>query len=90
MDFVADFAPSLADFGIDAVIYDGPTVRVIFDDAYGDAFGGMIAGTGPMARLPSSVAIAIGNLIAVAGKTYRVSNIEPDGTGMTLLRLELA
>ena len=78
-----------ADFGVDATL-NGVTVRGIFDDAYGESFGGMVAGSGPMFRLPSSVSVTSGNTLVHAATTYTVVGIEPDGTGLTLLRLEKA
>jgi hypothetical protein len=68
----------------------GQPVRGIFDDAYGESFGGMIAGSGPMFRLPSSVAVTSGASMVHGSATYTVVGIEPDGTGISLLRLEKA
>jgi len=76
-----------ADFGVDVTLA-GLSARGIFDDAYGESFGGMIAGSGPMFRLPSSVSVASGASLVHGSITYTVVGIEPDGTGMTLLRLE--
>ena len=77
----------LVDFGTDAVI-GGETVRGIFDNAFGSAFGGMIDGSGPMVRLPSSVLAARGNPVVIASTQYVITSVEPDGTGLTVLRLE--
>ena len=75
-----------ADFGVDVTLA-GASVRGIFDDAYGESFGGLVAGSGPMFRLPSSIAVTRGATL-VHGATYKVVSIEPDGTGMSVLRLE--
>lgn len=76
-----------SDFAIDLTV-NGVSVRGIFDNAFGIAFGGMIDGSGPMVRLPSSVDAARGNLVVIASKQYVITGIEPDGTGLTVLRLE--
>ena len=89
MAFVESFAGYFADFGVDATL-NGATVRGIFDDAYGDAFGGLVAGSGPMFRVPTTIAVTRGDSLACAATTYTVVNIEPDGTGLSTLRLEKA
>ena len=89
MAFVESFAGYFADYGVDATL-NGTPVRGIFDDAYGDAFGGMVAGSGPMFRLPSSIAVSRGNSLVLGAKSYTVVGIEPDGTGLTVLRLDQA
>lgn len=76
-----------SDFAIDITV-NGVSVRGIFDNAFGSAFGGMIDGSGPMVRLPSSVVASRGNPVVIASKQYRITGIEPDGTGLTVLRLE--
>ena len=87
MAFVESTAPFFADFGV-SVTLGGAAVRGIFDDAYGEAFGGLVAGSGPMFRLPSSVAVTRGESLVLGATTYTVVGIEPDGTGITTLRLE--
>lgn len=82
-------AAFFSDFAIDITV-NGIAARGIFDDAYGESFGGMVAGSGPMLRLSSSVAVARGNTVVVSAKTYTVTGIEPDGTGITTLRLNEA
>lgn len=86
MAFTESFAPFFADFGVLATL-NGAPVRGVFDAAYGDAFG-MVSGNSPVFRLPSSVAVAIGDTLLVNAITYQVVVIEADGTGMTTLRLE--
>ena len=81
-----------SDFGIDLTV-NGVPVRGIFDNAFGSAFGGMIDGTGPMVRLPSSTAAGIvkrGDAVVIGSTGYTVTTVEPDGTGLALLRLEEA
>ena len=88
MALAEDFDAYLADFGVSAV-YNGSTeMQVIFDKAYFAALG--VEGGNPVAlaeaaKIPS---VAQGDTLLIAGITYRVSSIEPDGTGMVLLQLE--
>lgn len=81
-------AAFFADFGADATL-NGAPVRGIFDNAYGESFG-LVASSSPVFRLPSSIAVATGQTLVIAATTYTVAGIEPDGTGLTLLRLEKA
>ena len=76
-----------SNFAIDLTV-NGVAVRGIFDNAFGSAFGGMIDGSGPMVRLPSSVLAARGNPVVIASTQYVITSVEPDGTGLTVLRLE--
>lgn len=76
-----------SDFAIDLTV-NGVAVRGIFDNAFGSAFGGMIDGSGPMVRLPSSVLAVRGNPVVIASTQYVITSVEPDGTGLTVLRLE--
>lgn len=82
-------AAFFSDFAIDLTV-NGVAARGIFDDAYGSAFGGFVDGSGPMVRLPSSVSSMRGNPVVVSGTTYTITSVEPDGTGITLLRLDKA
>lgn len=87
MAFVENLSPMFADFGVDATL-NGVPVRGIFDDAYGEAFGGMVSGSGPMFRLASSSNAARGQSLIIGAVTYAVTGVEPDGTGLTTLRLD--
>lgn len=89
MAFAESFAPYFADFGVDATLAGAP-VRGIFDNGYSEAFAGMVAGSGPVFHLPSSVAVTRGNSLVIGAATYSVVGIEPDGQGLTILRLEKA
>lgn len=81
-------AAYFTDFGVPATL-DGAPVRGIFDNAYGESFG-LVASSSPVFRLPSSIAVATGQTLIIAATTYTVAGIEPDGTGLTVLRLEKA
>ena len=61
---------------------------MIFDASYVDPLG--VESGGPVATLPTADAAsaAHGQVLIVSGATYKVRGIEPDGTGITLLRLE--
>lgn len=88
MAFVEDFSVYLADFGQDATL-DGVTVRVIFDNAYRDVFDG-VATRVPMAGLPAAqtTSTSQASVFIVGGITYRVTSVQPDGTGWCTLMLE--
>lgn len=78
---------STADFAI-AVTIGGSPVNAIFDDAYQDDLE--VEGSVPTlwcktAALP---AIAHGTAVVVNSVSYRISGIQPDGTGVTVLRLQ--
>ena len=88
--YVEDFALYFASWpAVDATL-DGQALRVVFDRDYVQAFEG-IGSTGPMATAPSaSVAAATtSSILVVAGNSYRVRSIQPDGTGISRLLLEL-
>lgn len=87
MAFVEDTTPYFGDFGV-LVTLNGAPVHVIFDDAHAEAFGGMVTGTGPQAVAQASVNAARGQTLVHGAKTYTVTGVEPDGTGLVLLRLE--
>ncbi|PTR17498.1 hypothetical protein C8R31_101662 [Nitrosospira sp. Nsp2] len=72
----------------DAVTYNGAPLAGIFDNAYFEGQG--IQGSQPVFTCPTAdVASARhGDLLVRAGVTYKVVGVEPDGTGITLLRLE--
>ena len=87
MSFVEDLAPYYADFSVSANV-GGVIVRGIFDNGFGNAFG-VVAGSSPVlitqaAELP---AVAVDQAVIINSTTYTVADIEPDGTGMVLLRL---
>lgn len=83
---LADF---VVDFGIDVTRNGSATVSGIFDKAYAEAFG-MIAGNDPVFRCLSSVGMARGDTLVISGTTYTVTEIQPDGTGIDLCKLEAA
>lgn len=85
-----DFTPYFADFGVDATVA-AVAVRGIFDNDFLTTLG-ITAGSGPVLLLPTaSVGSAVqGSAVVVAAISYTITALEPDGTGMTLLRLQEA
>lgn len=65
-------------------------VEGIFDKDYAETFG--ISGAAPALRIISTAApsAAVGDAVTLGAVSYTITAIEPDGTGMTLLRLQEA
>lgn len=66
------------------------SVSVIFDAAYAGALG--VAGSAPTLLVVSAdvAGVARGDAVTISGSSYTVTNIEPDGTGLTRLTLQEA
>lgn len=94
MAFEEDFSVFFGtdEFAIDVVI-GGVPLRAIFDGAYDRALVGEIgmASTSPVLRLPTaSVALPLSRAeVVINGTPYRIAEHEPDGTGMSVLFLEI-
>lgn len=90
MPFAEDLDPYFADFGIIATV-GGVACTAIFDNAYAQSLG-FTAGTAPVLLVAASAVptVAPGDAVEVPAGRYTVAGIEPDGTGITLLRLEAA
>jgi len=74
------------DFGVDAVFDADSDVKVIFDREYVDVLD--IASRYPVALgKESDFSAALGKTLEVDSVTYTIVNVEPDGTGMIMLRL---
>lgn len=72
-----------------SAVVDGVTVDGIFDNAYGDAFG--VAGSVPTLSCASDdIDAAHGDAVTIGATSYTITNVEPDGTGMTRLTLQEA
>jgi hypothetical protein len=88
-DLTVFFNP--ADFAV-AALYNGAiTVNGIFYAEYVEALGAnVVAGTGPVFQCAAAdlPAIAQGDTLVIGATTYKVVGIEPDGTGLLLLKLE--
>lgn len=90
MAFAETFSGYFADFGVDATI-GAATVRGIFDADYGEGFG-IVGGTQPVFRCASAdvAAVSEGTAITINSVAYTARAVEPDGSGITLIRLEKA
>lgn len=86
MAITEHFDGYFTDFGVDATV-GGVSVRGIFDDAYADPLG--IGGSSPVLLLAATAAplAAQGDAVVVGSASYTIGAVEPDGTGMTRLRL---
>ena len=92
--FVEDLAPlfdTCTGFAQYATV-DGQRVPVIFDDGYQAALAGLVESTGPqcLARTADVSAVVQGTAITIDGTGYTVRGVQPDGTGVTTLYLELS
>jgi hypothetical protein len=67
----------------------GVSVTGIFDNEYYEPMG-EVQGASPVFTLPTASAstAAHGQSLVIGATTYKVRGVEPDGTGVTLLRLE--
>lgn len=92
MAFTEDLAAFInADtLGAKTCAINGNTVYGLFDNGYADALG--IAGRAPVLLVieAQAGALSTGLSITVDAAAYTVVGIEPDGTGMTRLQLEVA
>lgn len=89
MPFAEDLAPffETAEFATAATL-DGASVAGIFDNAYIDSLG--LASRAPMFTLPTASASTAtqASVLILDGTSYRVTSVQPDGTGVTMLTLE--
>lgn len=93
MAFAEDLDPyfDTADgFAVAAVFNGSITVNCLFENAYSDALGA--AGTVPLLTGPTAELATIdrGDAVVISAVSYIVQNIEADGTGVSLLRIERA
>ena len=90
MPFVEDLAPFFADFGLTATV-GAVTCTGIFDNAYAQALG-FTAGTAPVLIVKAAdvPAVSQGTSVVVVYGSFVVTDVEPDGTGLLLLRLDAA
>jgi len=88
--FAADLPLFLAGPPGEDVVVAGRPLRALFDAAYADVLG--VAGIAPALTCASAdVAHAVrGSAVTVRGVAYTVVNLQPDGTGVTVLILERA
>jgi hypothetical protein len=77
-----------AGFAVSATLA-GASVTGIFDNVYFEAMGD-VQSASPVFTLPTASAssAAHGQSLVIGATTYKVRGVEPDGTGITVLRLE--
>lgn len=91
--FAENLAPffNVAEFA-DTATLDAVDVAGIFDADYVEALG--VESSGPAFTLPTSATVGVAHgstLVITSGLgtgTWKVRGIQPDGTGVTLLKLE--
>lgn len=85
---VEDYTPFFSDFGVAATV-GGVALNGIFDNAFLETLG-ITAGSSPVLLIVSSAAPSAthGTSVSVGGASYTVTAVEPDGTGLSLLRLQ--
>lgn len=88
MAFNEDHSLFFNDFSVPATL-GAATIAVIFDKAYIGALMGMVESTGPCALVMDNDIpnLKQGAAIVINAKTYIVTGVEPDGTGLTTLQL---
>lgn len=90
MAFVENFDAFFTDFGISATV-GGVSCVGIFDKAYALALG-FAAGTSPVLIVQAAdvPAVAQDAAVVIGAASYTVTDVEPDGTGLVLLKLDSA
>lgn len=86
-------AVTLAKLANATAVIDGVQVDGVFDNGYGQTqFGMGMATRNPRFTLPTAAVPAnpVGTVVGIGSESYSISEHEPDGTGMTVLILELA
>ena len=87
---LADYLDT-ADFASSAVFSrTGSTVAVIFDAEYRDPLGQQSAGPEAQGRESDFPGAVRGDTLTINSVVYSVTTIEPDGTGMLVLKLREA
>ena len=90
MSLITDIEAFFTDSGV-AATFKGTAISVVFDNAYKviDALTGGIASSAPQAICKSAdVAAAVpGDTLIIGSTTYYVTEVEPDGSGITVLTL---
>lgn len=82
-------AVALASFANATAVIGGVAIDVIFRNSYGEALGFIGGGNPQIACASTDVSsIARGAAVSVDGVSYLVAEIDPDGTGITVLKLE--
>lgn len=83
------YSAYFSDFAVPATVA-GIATTGIFDKAYQESFG-IVAGDNPVLVIKTSdVSPVEGDAVSVNSTAYTIASVEPDGTGITILQLELA
>lgn len=90
IDYIGDIRSIVDDCGIDVVVGSGE-IKAVYDNPYTaltDDYG-IVAGSQRILYCLSSdvTSLKIGSSVTIDGKTYKVIAIEPDGTGLTIIRV---
>lgn len=90
-DDLAAFFDTAGGFAQTATV-GGSSFPVIFDSAYQVAIDGVVESAGPAchARTSQVSAVVQGTAITINAVSYKVREVQPDGTGVTVLLLERA
>lgn len=85
-------AEVLANLANAAATFGGAQVPVIFDNSYAQAMAGMVEASMPSCQAATAdvAALVQGSTLTINAMSYRVTEVHPDGTGLTTLLLELA
>jgi hypothetical protein len=83
------FSTFMKDFGIDVTI-NGSSVRGIFDNGFAAIFG-MDSSTPSLTVAAADIPDVVqGNTVVIAAVRYTITDVQPDGTGITKLMLQKA
>ena len=74
-------------FTVAAALNGGAELQVLFDNGYLDALDVASAAPSATCRTADVVAAVQGDTLTVDGTDYTVRSVEPDGAGVTVLRL---
>jgi hypothetical protein len=90
MALVENLSGFFNDFGVSATV-GGVSLRGIFDNQFGNAFG-LASGSNPMliVRASDVPTATAGTTVAIGAASYVVTDVELDGTGLCVLRLDSA
>lgn len=77
------------DFAVAATL-QGAAVSGILDEEYTEPLGNVVEGKTPIfqCRAADVPSVAHGQTLVVGARTFKVRGVEPDGTGVVVLRLE--
>lgn len=86
--YTENYDPFMADFG-QPVRVGSIVVNAIFDNAESDSFG-IVANSRPMLTVATKdiPCAAIGTAVMVGTTQYTIAELQPDGTGVTLVMLK--